>query len=972
MPAASWNEIERLFLEAADLPLGERAAFLDHACNGNAELRSEVDSLLRADTAGTSSITTAVESEAGLLLNDDPSSFAGTRLGPYLLLEQIGRGGMGSVYLAERDDEHYRKRVAIKVVRSGMDSEEVLARFRHERQILAALEHPYIGRLLDGGTTPDGRPFFVMEYVPGEPIDAYCRRQNLSLEDRLRLFLRVCEAVSHAHRSLVVHRDLKPGNILVASDGVPKLLDFGVAKLLVTDDAPGLTTTSFAMLPLTPEYACPEQVRGLPITTASDVYALGAILFELLTGIRAQKVEVASASEIDRVVCQTDTPRPSSVAPVAGAPRKIDTDIDNIVLMAMRKEPERRYQSVTRLADDIERYLNGQPVLARKGSFAYHAQKFARRHRVAVTATLLILLSLVGGIAGAISQARRAESARRIAEVQRGIAEKERQRAEAQRQEAERQRAIAEAQTQVATTEKDRSQRRLEEMLGLADRSLFDVHSAIETLPGATEARRKIVDTTLRYLKDLSADAAQDDRLRFAVGVSYWRVANVLGFPLQPNLGDSKGALENYEKSATWLEPLVKNHPDRPEFIGQWIDTTSDWATLLAHMGDQRRAVEMLQEALPTARRLAHLCPDKPKCLLYEPDVYGKLLDTVYNRDSAAALQYSEMQTHSLEHIRRKSPENRDVQLNLATAYSQQAKVYNVRAQLREATDRFRQAIALRETAMISNPSDVFTRRNLMISYGNLGGTLGSPFYPNLGDTVGARECYGKALAIARDLARADANDQLAQYDLANALLFYSSLELPKEEWPTSLTNLQQADAIVQKLVAADPRSNSKLRTLAMIQESEGKRFEGLENSADALAQYRLSLATAEKALTRDSSDLSMTSQALAAEEAISQSLAHQGDRPAALDLAQQAIARAGRISIGESDRDRKDRAVAMAYQNLSEIQAGFENWKEARQAAVQAVAAWGRMRQSGSRRIDPAKAARAEALLVDCDAHLK
>jgi len=971
VPETSWNEIEKLFLGAADLPLGERAAFLDCACSGDPQLRSEVESLLRADTAGTSAITAAVESEAGFLLNDDRSSLVGTRLGPYLLLEQIGRGGMGSVYLAERDDEHYRKRVAIKVVRSGMDSEEVLARFRHERQILAALEHPYIGRLLDGGTTPEGRPFFVMEYVPGEPIDAYCRKHNLAVADRLRLFVRVCEAVSYAHRSLVIHRDLKPGNILVSADGVPKLLDFGVAKLLAADDGQSMTTTAFAALPMTPEYASPEQVRGLPITTASDVYALGTVLFELLTGTRAQKIDVVTPSEIERVVCQTDTPRPSAAARFAGSPLKLNADLDNIILMAMRKEPERRYQSVTRLADDIDRYLTGQPVLARKSSFAYQAQKFVRRHSLAVASTLLILLSLVGGITAAVSQARRAENARRIAEAQRAIAEQERQRAEAQRQEAERQRAIAEAQTQVATTEKDRSQRRLEEMLGLADRSLFDVHSAIETLPGATEARRKIVDTTLRYLKDLSADAAQDDRLRFALGVSYWRVAGVLGYPLQPNLGDSKGALENFKKSSDWLEPLVKSHPDKPEYVGQWVDTKSDWATLLAHTGEERRAVEMLQNALPAATSLARLCPRTPKCLLYEPGIYGKLLDIVYSRDSTSALQYSQMQTRSLEQALKALPSNRDIQLDLATAYSQQAKVLNVRVELREAADRFRQAIALRETAMASDPSDVLNRRSLMISYGNLGGTLGSPFYPNLSDPAGAREYYHKALAIARDLAQADSKDQLAQYDLANALLFYSSLALPKEELPASLANLQEADAITQKLVVADPRSNSKLRTLAMVQEYEGKRLEGLDKSADALVQYRSSLATAEKALARDTSDLSLISQALAAEEAVSQCVAHQGDRSAALESAQKAIARAERISVSESEKDRKDRAMALAYQNLAEIQAGFENWKEARQAAAQAVALWRKMQESGSRRIDTSKQARSEALLKDCDAHL-
>jgi hypothetical protein len=372
---------------------------------------------------------------------------------------------MGAVYLGERDDEHYRKLVAVKVVKRGMDSAEVLARFRHERQILASLEHPYIARLIDGGTTPDGRPFFVMEYVQGQPIDVYCREHGLNLDSRLRLFLRVCEAVSYAHRSLVVHRDLKPGNIFVSGEGIPKLLDFGVAKLLDPGSDPGLTATSAVMGPLTPEYASPEQIRGLPITTAADVYALGAILFELLTGVRAQKIATHTPSEIERVVCRSDTPRPSTVARAAGAPQRLNSDLDNIVLKAMRKEPERRYGSAARLADDIERYLNGRPILARQDSVVYRAGKFVRRNSVALAAGLLIFLSLLGGIVVARKQARQAERARSFAETQRQAAEREKARAEQQKQVAERETARAEAEAELARTEQDRSRRRLAQML---------------------------------------------------------------------------------------------------------------------------------------------------------------------------------------------------------------------------------------------------------------------------------------------------------------------------------------------------------------------------------------------------------------------------------------------------------------------------------------------------------------------------
>jgi len=391
LPREDWDRIQEIFLEAVDLPPAERAAFLDRACNSNAEVRGEVESLLRADGTNEAVVFAAIESEAASML-DEPS-LVGARLGPYRVLREIGRGGMGAVYLAQRDDEHYRKLVALKVVQRGLDTAGVLARFRHERQILAGFEHPYIARLIDGGTTPDGRPFLVMEYVKGHPIVAYCRERNSDLESRLRLFLRVCEAVSYAHRALVVHRDLKPNNILVSGEGIPKLLDFGVAKLLDPGADPRLTSTSFAMVPLTPAYASPEQVRGLSISPVVDVYALGAILFELLTGTCAQKINTHTPSEIERVVCQTEVQRPSVAARAAGLPRWRG-DLDDIILMAMRKESERRYQSVDQLADDIVRYLDGRSVRARQSSFGYRTQKFVGRQRSLILAITVCLIAL--------------------------------------------------------------------------------------------------------------------------------------------------------------------------------------------------------------------------------------------------------------------------------------------------------------------------------------------------------------------------------------------------------------------------------------------------------------------------------------------------------------------------------------------------------------------------------------------------
>jgi serine/threonine protein kinase len=970
-PLQDWDRIQELFLEAADLPPAERHAFLDAACNGETGVRQEVESLLRAEAAGESTVQAAIESEVASMLEED--SLAGTRLGAYRLLQEIGRGGMGSVYVAERDDEQYRKLVAVKVVRRGMDTTEVLGRFRHERQILAELEHPYIARLIDGGSTADGRPFFVMEHVEGQPIDAYCRENRLNLEARLRLFQRVCEAVSYAHRALVIHRDLKPSNILVTSEGVPKLLDFGVAKLLSPGADPGMTSTSLPMGPLTPAYASPEQVRGLPMTTAADAYALGAILFELLTEVRAQKIDTYTPTEIERVVCQTEVPRPSSVAGTAGLGRQLRGDLDNIVLMAMRKERERRYASVDQLAEDIARHLDGRPVRARQDSFGYRTRKFIRRHRLGIAAVTLVFLSLVAGVVVSVTQARRAEAARRVAEEEKQVAERERARAEMEKSRAEQEasraeheRSLAELETQEAKTEHGRAERRLGDVLDLSNRSLYDVHSAIEKLPGATDARRQIVATTLQFLQDLSKDAGQDDRLRFVLSVSYSKVASVLGYSIRPNLGDTKGALANYKKSIELIEPLLKKEPNRPEYIVQWLSAEQESAYVMSTMGDSPRAISTLRSLLPTAKRLPQLCPGDVQCLLAEGGVYSSLVDVLNKSSVAGSLEYAQLQTKSDESALKSFPNDSQVQVELASAYSQEAKILNGRGRLSEAAERYKGAIRLRQEALEHNPSDVLTRRALMITYGNLGGNLGGPLFPNLGDTAGAREYYGKALAIARELAGADAHNQLAEYDLAYALLFYASLDFPKEEWPASLALLREADGILQKLVAADPQSIGKLRPLAIVERYEGRRLEDLGDRPGAIVEYRQSLAISEKNVARDPSDYGSILQAIRCQLWLAEALAEQGDRVGALELARQVVERAEKYP----DPETRANHVARAYNSLAKVEATLGEWNDARAAAERAVAGYKQVLASGKGYAHPADLAGAEALLEECIAH--
>ena len=465
MDPARWARLDRLFAEALDLPDGERTAFLARACGDDVKLFDEVQSLLSSAAAAGDLIGESVTDFAPTLLASLSTGLDGSgdaegehprgaevilgdegeevRVGPYRLIRELGRGGMGTVYLAERADGEFQKRVALKLVKRGMDTDEILRRFQFERRILAGLEHPNIARMYDGGAGAWGLPYLVMELVEGERITDFCDARRLGIPARLALFRSVCAAVQYAHQNLVVHRDLKPANVLVTSEGVPKLLDFGIAKLV--DHDPGDSPrTGTGMRILTPEYAAPEQLRGEPVTTGSDVYALGALLHELLVGHRplaGGSVSRTSAGHPDTVVSRPSLAvgrppvDPGAAAEARGTSpdrlrRLLQGDLDTIVLKAMEPDHRHRYASAQQLMEDLDRHRDGLPVLARPPALAYRARKFARRHRAPFTAGALILLALVGGLGAAVWQAGQAALERDRAEELRAIAEEERESAE--------------------------------------------------------------------------------------------------------------------------------------------------------------------------------------------------------------------------------------------------------------------------------------------------------------------------------------------------------------------------------------------------------------------------------------------------------------------------------------------------------------------------------------------------------------
>ena len=410
MEPGRWQQVKAALSEAMTLGGSARVAYLEQLGRSDPALRGELDSLLQAaDQAGAGFL----ESPAAVLLETPSprSSHAGRRLGPYRLLEEIGSGGMGEVYRAVRADEEYEQEVAVKLMRAGADAQFAGPRLRAERQILAAFQHPNIAGLFDGGTTEEGIPYLVMELIAGQPITDYCDRRRLDLDARLHLFLVVCSAVQYAHQHAVIHRDLKPSNILVTEDGTPKLLDFGIAKILEPGTIPvrGDLTINAVRL-LTPDYASPEQVKGAPVTAASDVYSLGVILYELLTGIKPLSCRGPTLQDASRALRDPAPTRPSIVvrgrdaasAVRQDSPEKLSHqlrgDLDNIVLMALRQEPERRYATVDRLAEDIRRHLGRLPVAARRPTLGYRASMFVRRHKVGVAATALTALALISGV----------------------------------------------------------------------------------------------------------------------------------------------------------------------------------------------------------------------------------------------------------------------------------------------------------------------------------------------------------------------------------------------------------------------------------------------------------------------------------------------------------------------------------------------------------------------------------------------
>ena len=551
MTAEQWSNIESLFADLSALPIEERSRRL--AAVQDIEVRDEVASLLEHSAEDGQTVAAAVGTAATRV--EPAPQERGQRFGPFRVVRRLGHGGQGAVFEAARDDGGFAQRVAIKIVKWEIDTDATRAQFARERQILAGLEHPNIARLLDGGQREDGTPYLVMEFVEGLPLTAAAA--GWTLRRKLEVFLDVMSAVEFAHRNLIVHRDLKPANILVTADGVPKLLDFGIAKLLDVD----AQRTQTILMAFTPDYASPEQVRGGPISTASDVYSLGVVLYQLITGRKPYKIETATPLELDRVVCQDPPADPD-----------LGDDLDQILLMALRKEPERRYSTIQQFADDVRRYLDHRPVMARPDSIGYRTRLYVRRHWAILLASAVALTAIVAGTGAALYQA-----------------------------------SVARQQFQMVRK--------------LAHSFVFDYHDELAKVQGNTAIREKMVRTALEYLDTLSSGARNDASLQQELASAYRKVGDTQGNPSKPNLGHPDDAIASYGKAAGIYGRLGSN------YAAEVTEFYSAYTALLASTGHWDDAGKVGVTALAAAEQLAREKPDDEAAQLGPPRIWGLLGD---------------------------------------------------------------------------------------------------------------------------------------------------------------------------------------------------------------------------------------------------------------------------------------------------------------------------------------------------------
>ncbi|MBL8241916.1 MAG: serine/threonine protein kinase [Bryobacterales bacterium] len=882
--------MKSLFQLVLEQPVADRPVFLERACGADRQLYNEVRELLRSDSTSDSFLEKPAVTPLSKVLADaaaDVNEPMPGQIGPYAVQKILGSGGMGNVYLAQRADKSFNKQVAIKVIHRGMESDRILQRFRRERQIIASLDHPNIARLLDGGATSDGRPYIVMEYVEGMPINHWCDQKRLSTDKRLHIFLQVCDAVQYAHQNLVIHRDIKPGNILVRADNTAKLLDFGIAKLMNSESSMAATEkTATSMRLMTPQYASPEQLKGEQVTTASDVYLLGIVLYELLTGHRPYEVKENAALEALNAYAQGEPQKPSEAifrnqpnksknaltvsALRDGNPnllmKRLQGDIDAILLKALRRNPAERYQSTAQFAEDIRNHLHQLPVTAQPDTPAYRVGLFLRRNRalaLAATgaATLLIIITVI-----AVWQAYRAR------------------------------------------TEHTRAEARFSEVRKMSNALLFDVQDALAPLPGTTPARRLLVAKALEYLSNLAKESTTDRGLQRELAAGYLRVGHLQGNPNFPNLGDTTGAYASYRKARTLLEELHQADAKNEQITNDLAGAHEAVADMLALNGDSAGALEALRRAV-ALRDEGNAAADSKAASYHNLAV--ALADAGETREALALSQKAHALAQSLS--------GADAPRQQALSYSRLAAVQQRSGDRAAAIASYRTALTLYQQLAAADPIAARPKRELSFALEDLA---------SLQPPAEAAPYFLRTLQLRRELAASDPQNMQARRDLAFALLKQGATEDALESF--------------RQLSAVDPMNILARRDLALAWERQGNAHLLENNSAAAKASYESLLRTAREWIQRDPANPYANQMLAAAHLKLAEVLPKLGDTAGAVSGARAAIEIIDGLLAKEKENALFRRDEALAQWVLGRALMESKSWKDALAALEKANALFG------------------------------
>ncbi|MGI8544045.1 MAG: protein kinase domain-containing protein [Aridibacter sp.] len=901
MKRENWSEISEILADCLEIETSRRQKYLN-SLSIDPEMRAEVDTYLafEEDAENLMDISAVEFSkdffDEDFVNNEDfTNAVAGQQFGAYKVIGELGYGGMGAVYLAERSDGKFEQKVALKLLKREMNTVALRRRFEQERNILASLEHPNIARLLNAGTTADKIPYITMEYVEGLPVDEYCNKNILDLNQRLDLFRQVCLAVDFAHRNLVVHRDLKPSNILVTKDGIPKLLDFGISKILSTEIEQLNSATVTRMGVMTPGYASPEQLQRKSVTTATDIYSLGIILYELLSGHRPFESKEDDLKEIYKAIIETDPPLPSSLVdtvskqfkkiteakteiqtlqdaksfleentksqnrnsetkanktlltkpqPVKLSAQSIRGDLDNIVLKAIRKEPERRYSSAKNLSEDIKRHLRGLPVSARPNTFSYRAEKFYKRNKASVFAGIFILLAIAAGIVATLWQAR------------------------------------------IAQAERVKAEKRFNDVRTLANKFLFDLAPKIEKLPGSTAAREELVKLSLEYLDSLSNEAGNDSELQRELAMAYEKVGDVQGNPNNANIGDVQNAIKSYQKALSIRQKLFEKEPGNLTLMNELANIYIRITDLQTQTGDRDKRKPLLEKSFILLEKILEREPSNFEARknmainlssqgevlfgeakygdsvtfyeransIYEqmraeksddPQILEKYANTFvriglgqgWNNNTEGGDKSLQKGIEILKPLAEKYPNDYNIQYSLMFAYYVLAQNTLDSGDVSKTKKEYENALEIGQIALKADSQNIQVKRQLAMTMNSLAGITNSS------------DLYSSSLRLMQEVRKADSNNPQVIYQ--TALVIYHSAEyaLEKKNYESSIELYEKAKDEMQNVIDLEPNYVNAIRVRFFCFRFIGKNYETLAEKGNrteylqkALKNYRRAL----------------------------------------------------------------------------------------------------------------------------------